>query len=373
MNIDGIKIKLEQEINENNKKIEELELKNKILKANLIESNAFLSMVIGIIPMLLELLTFPFWNKLFPVGIHFPLIMGTSFLIGAGTTIFIRAKQQIKKLLGKFSKAKKQQEIQEEIIKCNIEKAKILNKNKFLKSACETLNFKDEYDVIKSRLLCLGYKIEEIQPQQDMEQINQNVEKIKKLTVDYQHQISKITEDYELALQNTTNNMILPPLVFGGLGLAMSIIGTFFLLPYNPSTITPIIESMCPGIITFALGMGYSIKRSSDIKKANKKVSDELGSTVLDGDDNKIYEEQIRLEKLLNAIIQRAAETKVQWELENATLENLQKESQSFEERSSYSEEEIRDYMRVSDFLQEPDDTAVTFGEKGSTRNRIRK
>ncbi len=150
---------LKEQYNENCIKIDELNEKIQIIKANNFETKLISVVSISLIPWVAMAISVPLMitSGLIPSFLISPLSIGIPAIIGlVGETVWMK-KHKYKEGLQNFSKARSKKDLIEECTKYEIEKEKLKNINKILEKACDGLDerqnllntLSNEYNIIE--------------------------------------------------------------------------------------------------------------------------------------------------------------------------------------------------------------------------------
>ena len=132
---------LEQEYNENVKKINDLEYKSWITRINSFDRKFELSTTFAIIPWIAIMFTTQLIAKsnIVPLELIQPLSIGVPALIGITGQQILYKKKKYKQELKEVSNAKSEKELIEENTRYDLEKAKLQDKNRTIKKTYDDL------------------------------------------------------------------------------------------------------------------------------------------------------------------------------------------------------------------------------------------
>lgn len=351
---------LEQEYNENVKKINDLEYKSWITRINSFDRKFELSTTFAIIPWIAIMFTTQLIAKsnIVPLELIQPLSIGVPALIGITGQQILYKKKKYKQELKEVSNAKSEKELIEENTRYDLEKAKLQDKNRTIKKTYDDLEANQIFLKTYSSRYIISKKEEKDIPDEDLKQkvsdiasiLEEEQEKLEKKSVKkfLSERFWRVRDklqrfDYIIAYGGL--GFIMPYMIYNLPGIAINTMG----LPLN----TSFFEMFAPGVIGLVVGSTYGLNKRKNQLSAFNKINNELGEEKLpqfrkDGDSDE-YEQQLTKQ------IEKVSATKMQLETTKRKLETKQSDRElSAKEQSTretYKETLIR---TIEQFLPMP-------------------
>lgn len=353
IDIERIKKVIEEEYDENYKKIDELSEKIRIVKVNDFESKLLCAFAFSLLAWMVGIFLAPTMLKsgVIPTSLISPLSLVVSVLIGITGETLLSKKYKHKEKLREFSSAKNQKEKIAESARYEIEKEKIISSNRVLKKVYDSLETRqkmvktlsNEYDIVEK-------------DSRESKEIELSIKKISKILDEKEKNIDivttkcvlkekfwrvrdrfqKIFDFVVISMVGGTGAMILyacPIIFINGLGSNVVI---------QTSVLSPL-SALGVGVLVCG---GYTLKRIKDYVGAFKSVNETLGENKLSDvtNDSEVNRKTInndieRFDIELENLINENCVLRLELESEKEKLSSL---SQGFDERPAQSNVESK-------------------------------
>lgn len=320
------KSKIEQEYNENIKKIYDLEYKSWITRINSFDRKLELSAAFAMIPwIIITLLTkLIAQSNIVPLELIQPLSIGVPILFGIIGQQILYKKKKYKQELKEVSNAKSEKELIEENTRYDLEKAKLQDKNRAIKKTYDDLetnqiflktytsryiiNEKKEKDISDEDL---KQKVSDITNILEEEKENLEKNSIKKFLSEKFWRVRNKLQRFDYIITYGGLGFLIPFMLYNLPCIAINTMGI--------SLNTSFFEIFAPGVIGLIIGSGYGINKIKNQLSALNKFNNELGDEKLPrfSKDGEIEE----YEQALTEQIEKVSAIKMQLETLKSKLE----------------------------------------------------
>ncbi len=373
--IDKIRNIIENELNENIRKIECLEDKINIIKENTFNQKFVTGIPFGLISLIIIIINISILDfNLVPIELIQPLSICIPTLMGFIGQQIVYRKKQCKQKLRKVSNAKSNKDLLSEITKYEIEKEKLINKNKILNKVCTDL----ESDKYPFNIYYEKYSIAEKENCQTQEDLFQ---KINNILIEDEEKLDKLSikKFLQKKFRNARFRLSISDYLFsyGMIGFALpfmiyNLVGLELILN-DLQLHTSFLEIISPGIIGFVVATTYGLNNRKNSISTFNSFNEKLGEDKLSLIETEDEEKKLGFE--LYKIMQNISKTKlylesikIKQEKEKMILEqNNQAETQLHKEvlyDSTNKKSDIHYEEQEMDEIKENNNISIETSEK---------
>ena len=322
-NIKKTKKTIKEEYNDNIVKIKELEEKIDIISSNSLGTKADMILIFGMLPLmgftlLVALLGVP---KFIPLNLIRPLYVGIPLLIGIVGEKLTSRRFKFRERLRIFSDAKTQREINEELVRYEIEKKKVINANRVLENVYADLEEKENF----INYLSESYNITEKKTDNiSVEDIDNN-----KNTLDKKREcldratIKCFLKDKFWKIRTKGNKYDRVYInVFAGILVSMFLYN-FPVILLSGQLYASLLSILIPSVIGGMVFGGYEFSKVKSDLSIFRKINNELGSEAI---PNIRKDNELQYDRDLDNIIEESYVTRLQLESEKRKLEEINKD-----------------------------------------------
>lgn len=368
------KEELEQQKQENDKKIGLCEERTRMSKVNSFEYKAGITLTFSMIGYLAIFLTsfalikglgVTTFTNVIP-ALSFPaIVVGGSLGVGTLIRTLMDKKYQTKERLKVFSTAKTQTEKLEEEIHYQIELEKANNRNLVIDQVINVLNSNESM----LRKISSKYEIRDKNISKNEEEARKRIEDLSTLIKEQYDNLDilsthKVLHDRFWRIRSKFQKGIDMSMSAGISGLfTMFFIGFPLMMVNDAITYSSVFSSLATTFTPFVVGIvgacGYMVKRNKDHKKVFDNLNSQLGENALPEKYEKYegaYEEQQEIKVLIEKQIRDISLDIIQLKEEQQVLESMISTKESETKTNSktktwddalYIEEEIHQYMQM--------------------------